>query len=148
MTARPVLCPSTVWHPNGTTVAGSSTGASGSTPDLLSTPYGLAVDSAFNVYVSDYGNYRIMKWAQGSTNGTKVGPQLGYGLGPDTQHMNSPVALALDSTESNLYISDTFNCRILKWNMASDNVTVFMGGNGCGSALNQFYWCNGLYVDR
>ncbi len=51
-------------------------------------------------------------------------------------------------SKSNLYISETFNCRILKWNIASDTITVAVGGTGCGTALNQFDWCDGLYSDR
>ncbi|CAF0799091.1 unnamed protein product, partial [Didymodactylos carnosus] len=147
-TARHITCPSAVWHPNATTVAGSASGASGLTTALFNGPYDFTVDSAFNVYVSDFWNYRVMKWPQGSVNGTKAGPQLGYGTGTDTQHMNTPVAQCFDSTESNLYISDTYNCRILKWNVASNNITIVVGGTGCGNALNQFDWSDGLYVDR
>jgi hypothetical protein len=89
-----------------------------------------------------------MEWPQGSINGIKVGPQLGYGRGPDTQHTDSPFAQCLDFTQSNLYISDTYNCRILKWNIASNDITIVVGGTGCGNALNQFDCCNGLYSDR
>jgi sugar lactone lactonase YvrE len=100
------------------------------------------------VYVADGYNNRVMKWPQGSTTGTVVGPQLGYGTGPDTNHMDTATCVCLDSTESNLYISDTGNCRILKWNIASDDITIVAGGNGCGDALNQIHQCDGLYSDR
>ncbi|UJR06813.1 hypothetical protein I4U23_011100 [Adineta vaga] len=146
-TTRPVICPSAVWHPNGTTVAGSSSGSAGSTTSLLSWAYDVRVDSAFNVYVADYGNYRFMKWSPNSTNGTVIGPKLGVGSSADTQHLNTATTLCFDSTESNLYLSDTFNCRILKLNIASGNITVVIG-SGCGNALNQIDWCDGLYIDR
>jgi hypothetical protein len=77
-----------------------------------------------------------------------VGPQLGPGGGPDTQHLNQPTTLCFDSTESNLYIADSGNCRILKWNMTSDNITVAMGGTGCSTALNQIQYSSGIYSDR
>ena len=136
-----------MWHPNGTTVAGSSIGTSGSTPSLLQGAYDVRVDSALNVYVADYGNYRFMNWSYGSTNGTVIGPKSGAGGWTDTQHLNTATTLCFDSTESNVYLSDTFNCRILKLNIASGNITVVIGP-GCGNALNEFHWCDGLYVDR
>ncbi|CAF1383564.1 unnamed protein product [Adineta ricciae] len=145
--ARPVVCPSAVWNPNGTTVAGSANGDGGSSSSQLNNPFDIAVDSALSVYVADYSNYRVMKCINGSVNGTVVGPQLGFGIGPDTQHLHTATALYLDSTESNLYIADTHNCRILKWNIVSNNVTVVVGGSGCGSSLNTFYWSFGnIYV--
>ncbi|UJR38723.1 hypothetical protein I4U23_031388 [Adineta vaga] len=144
---RPVICPSAVWHPNGTTVAGSSNGSAGSTASLLRGVYDIRVDSALNVYVADYWNYRFMKWSPSSTYGTVIGPKLGASSSPDTQHLNSPTTLCFDSTESNLYLSDSLDCRILKLNIASGNITVVIG-SGCGNALNQINWCDGLYVDR
>ena len=146
-TTRPIICPSATWHPNGTTVAGSSTAQGGSKPSLLDGPYDVRVDSALNVYVPDFYNERFMKWAPNSTNGTIFGPKLGYGGSSDTNHLNTAATLCFDSTESNVYLSDTYNCRILKMNIASGNITVVIGP-GCGSTLNKFYWCDGLYVDR
>ncbi|CAF1441000.1 unnamed protein product, partial [Didymodactylos carnosus] len=146
-TTRPVICPSAVWHPSGTTVAGSSSGTPGSTPSLLRGAYDVLVDSALNVYVADYLNYRYMNWSQDSTNRTVIGPQSGFGGSTDTQHLNTATTACFDSTESNLYLSDTFNCRILKLNIASGNITVVIGP-GCSNAMNRFDWCDGLYVDR
>jgi sugar lactone lactonase YvrE len=143
-----VLCSSAYWIPSGSTVAGSASGTSGSSNSLLNGPFFVRVDSALNVYVSDAFNNRVMKWPKGSTTGTVAGPQLGYGTGPDTNHLSTPTGLWLDSTESNLYIADSGNCRILKWNIASDNITIVAGGNGCGNASNQIINCQGLYSDR
>ncbi|UJR34665.1 hypothetical protein I4U23_027442 [Adineta vaga] len=145
---RPKLCPTAVWNPNATTIAGLASGNGGSTSSQLNNPFDISVDSALNVYVSDFSNYRVMKWLYGSTSGTIVGPQLGYGTNSDTQHLNTATALYLDPTESNLYISDSLNCRILRCNIISNNVTIVVGGSGCGSSLNTFSWSDGLYVDR
>lgn len=78
-TVRPVICPSALWHPNATTAAGSSSGTGGSTSSLLAGAYDVRVDSALNVYVADYSNYRYMKWSPNSRNGTVIGPQSGMG---------------------------------------------------------------------
>ena len=43
---------------NGTTLFGV-TNTPGSTSDLFNTPSSVAVDSQFNVYVTDYANYRV-----------------------------------------------------------------------------------------
>lgn len=47
---------------NGTTIAGSSTGTSGSTATLLFLPYDLALDNQLNLYVADGGNNRVQKF--------------------------------------------------------------------------------------
>jgi hypothetical protein len=44
----------------------------------LNTPYGIFLDSSKNIYVADYGNYRVMKYAPGSTSGTRIGDTLLY----------------------------------------------------------------------
>lgn len=43
---------------NGTTIIGV-TGTPGSTDELLHTPSSLVVDSQFNIFVTDYNNYRV-----------------------------------------------------------------------------------------
>jgi hypothetical protein len=147
-TAESTLCPSSVWNPNGTTVAGSPAGTSGNSSSLLRVPYDVAVDLSFNLYVADSGNNRVMEWLQNSVSGILVGPQDGYGMGTDTQHMDFVTVVCLDATQSNLYIADQGNYRILKWNIVSNTTTIALGGSGTGNALNQFYFAGGLYSDR
>jgi hypothetical protein len=76
---RPTLCPSSAWDPNATTVAGSASSVVGADYSLLNQPFDVVVDSAFNVYVSDFENGRVMEWPLGSTNGTLV-VTVGYHL--------------------------------------------------------------------
>ncbi|WP_374755030.1 hypothetical protein, partial [Arsenicibacter rosenii] len=66
----------------GTTIAGGSgPGTSGSGASQLTTPYGVFVDPAGAVYISDNGNHRIQKWAAGATSGTTVAGGNGQGSG-------------------------------------------------------------------
>jgi DNA-binding beta-propeller fold protein YncE len=47
----------------------------------------------------------------------------------------------------NLYVSDGFNQRIQKWAPGATTGTTVAGGNGDGSAANQFSYPSGLFVD-
>ena len=51
----------------GELVAGGN--GEGNALNQLYNPYGLTVDDSGNVYVADYNNYRIVKWAAGATEG-------------------------------------------------------------------------------
>jgi hypothetical protein len=99
------LNPDTVtWYRNGSpiksfddhgiVVAGGN--GAGNGLNQLDQPYGIFLDSMKNVYVADYGNYRIMKWAPGSTSGEIIAGNL-------SQFGGNPTDVLLDS--QSLYIS-------------------------------------------
>ena len=56
----------------GQTVAGQSSGASGSNSASLNTVGGIAVDDGKNLYVVDTYNCRVQYWLSGASSGTKV----------------------------------------------------------------------------
>ncbi|CAF2977042.1 unnamed protein product, partial [Rotaria sp. Silwood2] len=56
----------------GITVAGGSSGVSGSTANYLNMPSDVAVDSNGNVYVSDTLNNRVQFWAKSASSGTTI----------------------------------------------------------------------------
>jgi sugar lactone lactonase YvrE len=62
--------PANSW--TGTTVAGQSSGAHGSTSDYLFQAGGLVIDSSGSVYVADIHNHRIQYWINGQATGTTV----------------------------------------------------------------------------
>jgi serine/threonine-protein kinase len=68
-------------------------------------PGGVAVDTAGDVYVTDYANNRVVKWAAGSNTQTVL-PFTGTGL-------NKPLDVAVDTVGS-LYITFNANNRVLK----------------------------------
>jgi len=127
-----------VWASTGviTTVAGGGTGGDGgpATSAALSTPYGVAVDAAGNLYISDYTNYRIRR-VDASTgvittvagNGTQ-----GYGGdgGPATSaNLGLSTGVAVDAA-GNLYIADTFNNNRIRKVTASTGVITTIAGTG------------------
>jgi hypothetical protein len=76
-------------------------------------PWGVAVDSATNVYVGDSGNGNIRKITSPSDElWTWAGPDESYGVntdGPEGQpRFNQPNGVAVDGA-SNLYVADSLN---------------------------------------
>jgi uncharacterized protein (TIGR03437 family) len=117
-----------------TTVAGDGTwGYSGdngpATSAQLSGPYGIAVDSAGNLYIADRMNNRIRKVSNGvittvAGNGT---PGFSGDNGPASNaQLNGPWGVAVDAA-GNLYIADSSNYRI---RMVSNGVIATVAGSG------------------
>ena len=80
-------------------------------------PQGAAVDAAGNLYIADYGNYRIRKVSPDGTittiagNGTQghsgdAGPAI-------NAHLNAPRGIAVDAS-GNIYIADSDSVRLLQ----------------------------------
>jgi uncharacterized protein (TIGR03437 family) len=117
-----------------TTVAGNGTccfsGDNGqATSAQLFTPVAVAVDSAGNLYIADFGNNVVRKVSNGVI--TTVAGNGTYSYGGDNGQATSaelyqPNGVAVDSA-GNLYIADTSNCRIRK---VSNGVITTVAGNG------------------
>lgn len=110
---------------NGSTVAGSSTGVSGSTLNMLGLSYALYVDTAHNVYVSDGSNGRIVKWSSGAVTGVLVAGNgsTGYVSG----QLVYPVGIVLDSQSNTLYIADYNSHTIVAWLASATSGTIVAG---------------------
>ena len=76
----------TVPATSGVTVAGQI--FSGSSLDKINFPDGIWVDDAANVYIADYYNNRVVKWAPGASSGVVVAG--GNGKGNVEHSINSP----------------------------------------------------------
>jgi NHL repeat len=89
-----------------TIVAG--VGCSGSTSNMLSSPYGIFVDINFDLYVADCGNNRIQLFPSDQLNGITV---VGNGA-TETITLSCPTGVVLDA-DNYLFIVDSNNHRIV-----------------------------------
>jgi len=137
---------------NVTTLAGG--GLSGSlsgslngngTNALFSNPRGVAVDSLYNVYVADTGNYNIRKITPGGAVSTLAGAGfVGNTNGKGTNaEFRSPSGVAVDSLY-NVYVTDIENNNIRKITAEAD-VTTFtsVSGGPLGITVDSI---NNIYV--
>jgi uncharacterized protein (TIGR03437 family) len=128
------------------TVAGNGTqGYSGDNGPAMSAelavPYGIAVDSAGNLYIGDQGNLRIRRVFNGA-----ITTVAGSGAccfsgdnGPAASAELDPTGVALDSA-GNLYIADTVNNRIRK---VSNGVITTVAGGGTPDYSASLFGDNG-----
>jgi uncharacterized protein (TIGR03437 family) len=117
-----------------TTVAGNGhwgfAGDNGpATSAELNEPMGVALDSAGNLYIAEWGNNRIRKVSNGVITTVAGNGTRGYGgdNGPATgAPLNYPAGVAMDSA-GDLYIADTYNNRIRR---VSNGVITTVVGSG------------------
>ena len=130
-------------------------------PDALNSPTDAIFDRNGNLYVADFGNYRVVRFDSrngylGDTTADLVFGQASMytnysGIG-DTQ-MGRPLGLAIDDS-GNLYVSDMTYNRIVRFNADSDGIvrdtTVdFQIGvsSFSGTSDTMLGWPNGLVID-
>jgi uncharacterized protein (TIGR03437 family) len=127
----------------------------------LSSPSGLALDAAGNIYIADTDNFAIRKVSNGIIT-TVAGKQLlpGFGEGgysgdggPATSaELSAPSGVAVDAA-GNLFIADTNNQRIREVLAANGTITTVAGngtpnysGDGGPATSAELYTPNGVTV--
>lgn len=116
-------------------------------------PYGVAADSAGNVYVTDHGNSTIRKITSAGVVTTLAGTPGVIGNANATgaaASFNQPDGIATDSA-GNVYVADTLN-RLIRKITPSGVVTTLAGSGSWGSAdgfgvAASFKWPSGVATD-
>ncbi len=100
----------------GVTVAGNNIAGTGL--NQLNQPGGICVTrDGQTLYVADYQNNRVMKWTIGASQGSVfAGNATGF-AGNTNQLFNAPGDVALDPTETYLYVSDYGNHRVQRFRL-------------------------------
>jgi sugar lactone lactonase YvrE len=122
----------------------------------LSSPVGLALDAAGNLYIADSGNHRIRRVAPNGVIVTVAGSGAagfsGDGGPAASAQFSAPTGVAVDSG-GNLYIADTGNHRVRK--VTPDGIVTTVAGNGTatfsgdgGAAVNAQLSAAGIALDK
>ena len=125
---------------SGILVAGN--GSTGNSLNQLSMSIRFTyADSNENLYISDNGNHRVMRWANGASIGSIV---AGNGTsGASLNQVGAPWSVWVDSN-SNLFVVEFQNNRVTKWSPGATAGVIVAGGNGYGITPDKLYSPSGL----
>jgi sugar lactone lactonase YvrE len=136
-----------------TTLAGSIMGfANGKgTAAKFNYPFGIAVDSSGNIFVTDRENHKIRKITSQGEVSTLAGSTLGFADGKGTvAKFHFPEGIALDSS-GNIFVTDRDNYKIRKITSQGEVSTLagsIRGFADTKGAAAKFYWPSGIVVDN
>lgn len=130
--------------PDGMTIVGRY--GEGSAINQNNNIYYMAIDRIHQLfYLSDSGNNRILK-----LNLIDDTLQLieGTGMaGSDNVSLNLPLGMTINETIGSLYVTDSQNHRIQKFDINSMEGITVAGGNNYGQNLSQLYLPSGVTID-
>jgi sugar lactone lactonase YvrE len=101
---------------NGTTVAGGN--GPGSDSHQLNTPTDVWVSKKTGaIYIAEYGNNRIQRWNKGASTGVTLAGSPNGTSGIDSTHLYHPRSLVINADETRMYVSDSLNKRIQRFDL-------------------------------
>ncbi|CAF1580881.1 unnamed protein product [Adineta ricciae] len=126
----------------GTLVAGGN--GKGDQLNQFNLPTFLFVDDEQSLYVSDFGNYRVMKWRKDAQEGIVAAG--GNGRGNNLNQLNCPEGIIVDH-EGRIYVADMYNHRIMRLCEGDEEGEIIVGGNRRGNEPNQLSYPRSLSFD-
>ena len=121
---------------NVTTLAGSGTAGyrDGSSSIVqFSQPFGVCVDDEGIVYVGDFGSNTIRKVSTSGSVTTLAGGSQGYQDGAaNSARFYSPRGVAVDNKLKSIYVGDSWNHRVRKIDLSTNQVSTYAGGGSTG----------------
>jgi RHS repeat-associated protein len=119
----------------GTGTAGYSGDGGAAISAKLNVPYGVAVDSAGNIYIADEGNNRIRKvtstGAISTVAGNGTAGYLGDGGAATSAELYDPFGVGVDGA-GNIYIADFANNRIREVTASTGYISTVAGNGTAG----------------
>ncbi|CAF1385372.1 unnamed protein product [Adineta steineri] len=129
----------------------------------LNNPTDVIIDQQnHSIIIADRGNRRVIQWLNQKQqilidnidcfglamdkNGFLYVSNCGNGEGDELSQLNYPTFIFVDEDQS-VYVSDTFNHRVMKWRKDAKEGIVVAGGNDQGRNLNQLSEPQGVIVD-
>ncbi len=126
----------------GTVVAGGN--GRGNNLDQLKAPTNVFVDGEYSVYISEWGNDRVIKWAQGAKEGAIVAG--GRGKGKDLTQLSMPNKVFVDALGT-VYVADMGNHRVMRWSKGANKGEVIAGSAVKGAQAHQLDNPTGVAFD-
>jgi hypothetical protein len=114
--------------------------------------YNLAIDSAENIYLADYGGHKVWRIPSGGSPSIFAGSTFGYLDGAaGSAKFNGPSGVAVSSDGATVYVTDYGNSKIRRIN--GGTVTTLAGGtHGAwvdgASNVARFFYPSGIAIDR
>ncbi|CAF0877920.1 unnamed protein product [Adineta steineri] len=109
--------------------------------------FGLAMDKYGFLYVSDDNRNEVRRWKREGFDDEEIVVAGGNGEGNQLNQLHRPTFIFVDEDQS-VYISDSFNHRVMKWRRDAKEGIIVAGGNDKGSNLNQLHRPQGVIVDN
>ncbi|CAF1281084.1 unnamed protein product [Adineta steineri] len=126
----------TEWKQHGVTIAGGN--KSGNQLNQLDRPRSIYIDDDHQtIYITDWGNHRIVEWEYGAKTGQIVADRNEYGNRSD--QLSGPRDMIVDKTNDSIIISDYGNSRVVRWPRKNDKK---------GETIISKIDCYGLTMDK
>ncbi|CAF1297681.1 unnamed protein product [Adineta steineri] len=106
----------------------------------------LAMDKYGFLYASNWKKDEVKRWKLGEYNNEGIVVAGGNGQGDQLNQLDTPGFIFVDEDQS-VYVSDSYNSRVMKWRKDAKEGTVVAGGNDFGANLNQLSSPEGVIID-